>query len=171
MNEVAAENNNNKTINVSSSSTVFLKYFLPTIWIVFFGTLMIVFLFADQFRVGTLSPMTFKAVYTASFFLIVGTMYFTIFKLKRVEFDEQFVYITNYIKIFRYPYENVEKITYAKYGFWLVMRVSLVKGGFFGKKVTFLGSKRKLANFVEKQPERAAQLGLMDFQDEKLVDK
>ncbi|MGB0863915.1 MAG: hypothetical protein ACPG19_15270 [Saprospiraceae bacterium] len=170
MNERVAEDSNHKTINVSSSSTVFLKYFLPTIWIVFFGTLMIVFLFADQFRAGTLSPMTFKVIYTTSFFLIVATMYFTIFKLKRVEFDEQFVYITNYIKIFRYPYENVEKITHAKYGIWLVMRVHLIKGGFFGKKSTFLGSKKKLAAFIEAQPERAAQLGLMDFQEEKIVD-
>lgn len=133
-----------KTYNISSSSTLFLKYFLPLIWMVFFGTLLVVFLVLDQFRVGEISPMAFKIAYTVFFFAMLLLMYFTVFRLKRVELDDAFVYVTNYFKTARYPYSNIEKISRNDYGIWLICKVHFKSPGQFGKSVTFLANRKRL---------------------------
>lgn len=152
-----------KTFNVSSNSTVFLKYFLPTIWTVFFGTLFVVILFAGHVRVGTMDSTVFKLVYAASFFSIIALMYFTIFKLKRVEFDKEFVYVTNYIKIYRYPFNSVESIKKFHYGWWLIYRIELKQAGFFGKRITFLANKKRLVDFFKEHPKVALELKMEDI--------
>lgn len=118
-------------------------------WIIFFGTLMLLFLIADQFKVGSLSPMTFKIAYSVFFFGIVVLMYFTIFKLKRVEFDADHVYITNYFKILRYPLGDIEKITDNNYLFWRIVKVDLIQPGHFGKSAYFLASNERWAAYNE----------------------
>ena len=59
-----------------------------------------------------------KIIQAHLLFLVLGfsILYFTVMNLKRVEADNDFVYITNYLKIFKYPYFNVEKITEKNYG-------------------------------------------------------
>lgn len=151
-----------KTHNITASSTLFFKYFLPTIYVVFFGTLMIVFLFADKFRVGSMSPMAFKIAYMALFVAVVALMYFTLFRLKRVEVDDQHIYITNYLKIFRYPFASIERITATDYGIWLVMQVHLVQPGHFGRRSTFLVHRRRLTQYLADYPENRSALKLPD---------
>ena len=151
-----------KTFNVSSTSTVFLKYFLPTIWTVFFGTLFVVILFAGYVNVGSLDSTTFKFIYGFCFLSIIALMYFTLFKLKRVEFDEGSVYITNYIKIYRYPFSSVENITKHHYGWWLLYRIELKEAGVFGKKSIFLANKKRLSAFLNDHPEAALALKIED---------
>ncbi len=138
-----------KTFNVTSSFTLFYKYFLPMMWIIFFGTLMLLFLIADQFKVGSLSPMTFKITYSAFFFGMVILMYFTVFKLKRVEFDATHIYITNYFKILRYPLSNIEKISESNYLLWRIVRVDLIEPGHFGKTSYFLANNAKWETYNE----------------------
>ncbi len=152
-----------KTSNISSSATVFLKYFLPTIWIVFFGTLLMVFLFAQQLKIGTMSPMTFKIIYCVFFFGVIALMYFTIFKLKRVEIDDKYLYITNYLKIYRYPFETIERITKKDYGYWLFYTIELKESGYFGKKSRFLANRTKITSFMKENPEIALELKLEDL--------
>ncbi len=147
-----------KTFNVSSNSTVFLKYFLPTIWTVFFGTLFVVILFAGQVNVGTIDSTIFKYIYGFAFLAIIIFMYFTFFKLKRVEFDESSVYITNYVKVYRYPFSSIEHVTKHHYGWWLIYRIELKEAGFFGKKSTFIASKKRLTAFLNDNPEVALAL-------------
>lgn len=155
-----AQKKKHKTYNISSSRTVFFKYFLPLIWVVFFGTLMVVFMFADQFKVGSMTPQMFKIVYCAFFFSIVAVMYFTIFKLKRVELDEDYVYITNYFKIYRYPYSNIEKVVRKDYGMWETGTVHLKEAGHFGQKSNFMIDKKKFAQYFEMFPEQKDLFGV-----------
>ncbi len=152
-----------KTFNISSSATVFLKYFLPTIWIVFFGTLMMVFIFAQELKMGSMSPTNFKIFYSVFFFGMIGLMYFTIFKLKRVEIDHQYLYITNYLKIYRYPFDTIESITKKDYGYWLFYTIELKEEGFFGKKSRFLANRNKMTAFMKENPEIALALKLEDL--------
>lgn len=152
-----------KTFNIASSATVFLKYFLPTIWIVFFGTLLMVFLFAKQLKIGSMSPMTFKIVYSVFFFGMIALMYFTIFKLKRVEIDEKYLYITNYLKIYRYSFDAIESITKKDYGYWLFYTIELKQAGYFGKKSKFLANRSKITTFMKEHPDIAVELKLEDL--------
>jgi hypothetical protein len=151
-----------KTFNISSNSTVFLKYFLPTIWIVFFGTLFTVILFAHNVKVGSMPPTTFKMVYAACFSTMIAIMYFTIFKLRRVELDQDYFYATNYIKIYRYSFESIQAIKKYNYGWWLIYTIELKKPGFFGKKITFLANKRRLVEYLSQHPEVATALNMED---------
>ena len=152
-----------KTFNVSSTSTVFLKYFLPTIWTVFFGTLFVVILFAGHVRVGTMDSTVFKLIYGFCFLSIIALMYFTIFKLRRVELDEEFVYVTNYIKTYRYPFNSIESIKKFHYGWWLIYRIELKEAGFFGKRITFLAKKKRLVTFLKDNPQVALALKMEDI--------
>jgi hypothetical protein len=151
-----------KTFNVSSNSTVFLKYFLPTIWTVFFGTLFVVILFAGQVRVGSMDSTIFKFVYGFAFLSIIALLYFTVFKLKRVELNEKSVYVTNYVKIYRYPFSSIESIKSYHYGWSLIYRIELKEAGFFGKRITFLAHKKRLVNFLKENPEVALALKMED---------
>lgn len=148
-----------KTHNISSSATVFLKYFLPTIWAIFFGTLLLVFVFAENLRTETSAPTSSKITFSIIFVVVLITLVFTVFRLKRVELDNEFVYITNYIKIFRYPFAAIESIKTSSFGVATVYTIELKEAGHFGKKVTFLASKKRLAAFKAAEPEAAELFG------------
>lgn len=138
-----------KTFNLSSNLTVILKYFVPLIWTVFFGALCIIFWMTDKLTVGGMNLMMFRIGWTA--FFLVGTLvaYFTIMRLLRVEFDGEFLYVTNYFKIFKYPINNVDKITVKDYSAFRLVTVKLINPGFFGKKVIFLASRTNFDNIVD----------------------
>jgi len=138
---------------VSSSSTLFLKIFFPVFWIVFFGAFTMAVLYGGETNFGDYSVENMQ--FYLPIFLIGGIllMYFTLIQLKRVEMDDLYVYATNYFKTYRYPYHNIEKIAENNYGLFKTCKVHFKEKGHFGKKITFLLSKRKFDRFIEKYPE------------------
>ena len=84
--------------------------------------------------------------------------FFTLMRLKRVEMDEHFIYVTNYFKNYRYPYHNIEKIEESKFLFLTLVSVCFVAPGNFGKKITFIASNSRYKAFWKKYPERKEQL-------------
>ncbi len=138
--------------NISSSTTVFLKYFLPTIWIIFFGTLFVAFWLNDEIYVLGFAPEKFKWIYMG--FLIVGVvlLYLTVMTIKRVEIDEEFVYVTNYIKVYKYPFSNIESWKELDYGLFKTVKIRLKEPGYFGKKIVFIASRERYSRFFEEHP-------------------
>lgn len=138
-----------KTFNLSSNLTVILKYFVPLVWTVFFGTLCIIFWMTDELTVGGMDLMMFRIGWTV--FFLVGTLaaYFTIMRLMRVEFDGGFIYVTNYFKVFKYPMDNVDKITVKDYSVFKLVTIKLISSGYFGKKVILLASRTNFDAIVE----------------------
>ncbi len=67
----------------------------------------------------------------------------------RVEFDGQFVYVTNYFKVFKYPIDNIEKITVKDYSIFKLVTVNLVSAGYFGKKIILLASRSNFDIIVD----------------------
>lgn len=132
-----------KTYNLSSNWTVVLKYFVPLIWTIFFGALCIIFWVTDELAVGTWNLLYFRIAWTVLFLFVVAFQYFTLMRLMRVETDGDFVYVTNYFKIFKYPLSNVEKLTLSRYGIFKIVTLQLKEAGYFGKKVLFLASKSR----------------------------
>jgi hypothetical protein len=136
---------------ISSNLTLPLKIFLPTLWISFFGVFTVAFLLANveqfaSFIYWKLGMLVFFLAFTALF-------YFTTMQLKRVEVDQNFVYASNYLKTYRYPYHNVEKMTERDMGLFTLVKVHLKVPGKFGKKIPFLLDEAMLKDFLEKNPE------------------
>ena len=140
---------------VSSSWTVILKFFVPTIWISMFATFALGAFLSEEsmlmgmpiarFRIGTL------------IFLAVGIvlLYWMVMRLKRVEMDHQHLYITNYRKRLRYSFDSIEKITEKDWGLFKTVLIHLKSTGQFGKKISFVASKQKFNRFLREHPQVA----------------
>ncbi len=138
---------------VSTSLTLFLKIFLPVFWIVFFSSF--------TFAVWKLDVGTFGGISIGSFrigmliFLLLGIafLYWSVMRIKRVEMDDQFVYVTNYFKNFKYPWHNISNVEERDFIIFRTIHLKLKEPGFFGKKITFIASRRKFNAFIKENPE------------------
>ncbi len=126
--------------NVSTRFTVFLKFFLPTMWIVFFGVMTLTILFDKEVDVTFATQITMVIFFLSG----AGILYWAFMRLKRVEMDETHLYVTNYHKMYKYPYTNIERLEILD--FWLLkaVKVYFKVPGYFGKKVVFLAGHRFL---------------------------
>lgn len=143
---------------VSTNFTLFLKIFLPIFWIVFFGAFAVVLWSNDQIPTGAISLGTLRVFMT--FFFLIGTiiLYFTLLKLHRVEMDEAFIYVTNYVKTARYPYHQIEKIAEVDFLILSTVTIHFKNKGIFGKKATFVPSKYRFQGFLNQHPEIVKEL-------------
>ena len=138
---------------VSSNLTIFLKLFLPTFWIVFFGAFTGVILLSKNSYFGQFPALPFK-IGTVFFYLSGLVMfYFTLLKLKRVELGREQLYVTNYFKHVRYPYRDVEMIEDSSIGFFRTATVQLKAAGTFGSRITFVVSGANYDHFWKTHPE------------------
>ena len=137
---------------VSTNLTLFFKFFIPIFWIVFFGAFTVtVFAYPSEYY-GEIPGQAFR-IGTVFFFLSgVAMLYFTLMRLKRVEMDEHFVYVTNYFKNYRYPFHNIEKIEESRFLFLTMVIIYLKTPGNFGKSIRFIASNSKYKNFWETYP-------------------
>ena len=133
---------------VSSQSTLFFKIFIPVFWVVFFTgftLLSVIFLRESADLFG-------KKWYpiTALFFLVCGTtvLYFTLWKLKRVEFGKEGFYVSNYFKTYRYTYDSISTIKEADWLIFIVVSLSLFKKGKMGSKISFIASRKRYNSFL-----------------------
>ena len=143
---------------ISSSATLGLKLFLPTFWIVFFGALTIAILLSGIGKSPLFGSWVFKMI--ALTFFIVGVLiqYFTVWQLKRVEMDQDHIYVTNYFKSYRYTYDSIDKIKQQDYGLFRLGTIHLKATGSMGRKIKFLQSRQKFDDFIQKHPNIAEKL-------------
>lgn len=140
---------------LSSNTTLFFKIFLPSIWLAFFSSFLIGLLLLDEGFIGGY-PIIFFRVGFALFLLLGFTFfYFTVFKLKRIDANEEHVYVSSYFKNFRYPYVDVEKINIRDLGMFSIGTLTLKGEGSLGKEMTFLVSTRNLKKYLSIMPEKA----------------
>ena len=140
---------------ISSNFTLFLKIFLPTIWIAFFGAFTLAVLLSNVEQFPIFSFFYFKIGLAAFLLIGLGLLYFTVMQLRRVELDGEFIYASNYFKTYRYPFNNIEKITERDLGLFGLLKIYLKTPGKFGKKITFILDEAMLKDFFDKNPEVA----------------
>ena len=138
---------------VSSNLTLFLKLFLPTVWIVFFTTFGAMLFIIDEYKLPFLTSPYFKYPYLLFFVVFLTLLYFTIIQLKRVEMDGQYYYVSNYMKTFRLVYDDIDVIDMIKLGPFIWVTYSLKAKGSFGKKITFLANSQLYKMFMNEHPE------------------
>ncbi len=143
--------------NISSNLTIFLKLFIPIIWIAFFGMFTLAVFFAN-IDVGVFGVSTFRLGLLAFFLIGCTILYFTLIQLKRVDMDQDFMYVSNYLKTYRYTYDSIDKITERDFLIFYTIHVKLKEAGAFGKKIVFLSRSNKLDRYLQSHPDVARQL-------------
>ncbi len=123
---------------VSSNTTLLFKIFIPVFWLVFFGAFTLV-LFISNIETQTLLPVIYLR-FIMSGVLLSGIVffYFTFLKLKREEMSADGVYVSNYLKSFKYPYSNIERIEERNRLLFSTVRLYFKRPTSFGKHITFL---------------------------------
>ncbi len=135
-------------MRISSNLTLFYKFFLPIFWIVFFGAVTVT-IWALSVRIGNLSPMTFAII--ATIFYLAGILFFywATLRLHRIEIDENYIYISNYFKHYRYLHKDIEKIIRKKRPIFSTAQVHLKGKGSLGKRIRFIPSSSLFDDFFQ----------------------
>ena len=137
---------------VSSNATMFLRIFIPTAWITFFGMFTIAILISSGERLPMGGGWDVKLGILFFFLLFLAGIYFTLMKLYRVEFGKDGVYVSNYLKTYRYKYIDLENIIEKNFGLFKTGTLVLKQKGKFGKKITFLISKIHYEDYIRENP-------------------
>jgi len=134
-------------IKLSSGLTVLFKFVIPVFWVVFFGSFIAAFLFLADGSIHVGSTY-FKGLLIAGYIGWCILMYFTIFKLKRVEGSKDGLFISNYFKHIQVPFEAIRDFSETHLGLFILIKVRFNQPTFFGKKVYFLASPKRFSLFV-----------------------
>lgn len=143
---------------VSSNLTIFFKIFLPTVWIVFFTSILImVFTISSQMLPAITTP-GFKLGYIIFYLLFMLFIYFTIFQLKRVELGPDYYFATNYFKTYKLIYDDIKSIETIEFGRFILVTFHLQGKSSLGKKITFLANKQLYGIFIDSHPDVAKKI-------------
>lgn len=144
---------------LSTSATLLLKFFLPTFWFAFFGLLTLTVFFAKGDYYGRVSATSLQIGCTLIFILGGLLLWWSVMRLKRIEGDEEFLYVTNYFKTFRYPFDSIESMKTKDYKFFKTLSVQLKEPGTFGKKINCVISEKLFTDFMHEHPTIAFKFG------------
>lgn len=147
---------------LSSNATLLLKIFLPTFWAIFFGALTLAFIFTDYQGPAYIKTLAFKLGVVGFYLLGLLAFYLTFWRLRRVEFDDHFVYITDYFKTARYPFHNIEVLKSMVYPFFNLGVLRLREKGIFGKKIYFIHKKEAFERIILNSQELLAKTVVED---------
>lgn len=130
---------------ISSSLTLVLRILLPILWTSFFGAMAIAVLLKGEEMGGMFYEESRRYIFVACFIVCLVIIWYLATRIYRVEVDDSFVYVYNYLKHARYPYHNVGQVSPTSMVFLGLYRVKFNAPGIFGKSIYFLASPKKLA--------------------------
>lgn len=137
---------------ISSSWSLFWKLFFPTFYLVFFGLGNLVFWLSNLENYDQSELLIMKVFFGAGFLLGLLLFYRTVWKIKRVDMDESFIYVSNYFKTARYAFDQIEKITEKQILGRRVVSVYLTGKGVFGHHFSFITDKVRYDHFFKNNP-------------------
>lgn len=122
----------------SSNLTLFHVIFLPVFWWAFFGITVFV-LYVGPLISSNIFSNEFSKVLSLGL-LIAGSLFFIFFslRLKRLEANDQEVYVSNYFTNILMPVENLERVEIIDLYIMRIVRIYLKQKGRFGKKLLVL---------------------------------
>ena len=122
---------------ISSNFTLFWKLFFPSFFTSILCLFGLVLLFVNNDDFDIFYTNTAKYIYAVFSLAVIFLMYKKLFSFHRVEFDEEYFYISNYFKTIRLPHDAIDHISLSKI-LGLTAKVHLKKEGRFGKTIRFL---------------------------------
>lgn len=130
-------------IRLSSSLTLGLALFVPVFWFVFFGSMTVFILATADEDIPVSNPGVFKTVLLICFLIFALLIYKTLMKLKRVEIEDQQLFVTNYFKTITFPIQHVIKIKEQKILGMTLVTMTIGYKTYFGKKIRFITDQYK----------------------------
>ena len=144
-------------IRLSSNLTLFFKVFIPTFWIIFFGSLSIAIVVADGMSIFPVDEGTQKGIVLGFFLLFFILIFFTVIPLKRIEIDTENLFVTNYFKSFKYPISDIENVSIKNWGIFKTLHFHFKGKTSFGKRIFCLMKYTTFKQFLSNNP------GLLPF--------
>ncbi len=139
---------------VSSSLTIVMRIAFPTVWLVTVFSLVVLLSLAVS---GKAQIFSYPVVWIA-LLLIVGSgmafIHFILWRLFRVDMDRKYIYISNYFRTFKYPFNDIKSIKGISLLPDRVFRIQLKSKGSFGKNIYFLASQKLWHDFIDEHPEQ-----------------
>lgn len=131
------------TERLSSNSTLFWRVFVPIFGSVLLSGFLLTFLLIPEEELYLPFPMLWARTgifvfWLLWFFLIRRTLW----RLKRVDVNDAYVFVTNYWVTLRYPWSDVESIEEVHRAGRRVVHLQLRAPGRFGSKISFLPNDR-----------------------------
>ncbi len=134
---------------LSSSMTLFLALFVPVFWMVFFGSFVFFsWLTADE-DLPLRSPDHFRWTVTAIFLVFGFLIYNYLLKLRRVELEEDMIYVTNYFRTTRIPISRITKIDHKNFLGLKYATIQLDFKSSFGQKISCLSDLQRIQMLKE----------------------
>ncbi len=143
---------------VSSRLTPFAKLFFPVFWMAFFGAFTIAVLVTDMEPYTHVANATFRMGVAGFFLAGAALLLFTLVRLKWVAFDDQYIYVSNYFRQYRYPWSLVTAIEERDVLLASLVTIRFAQKGYFGDKIHFLANERRLQHFLDAHPQLAGLL-------------
>ena len=143
-------------IRLSSNWTLILRLFIPVAWIAFFTAFLSGTFLADPIEVPQIANPTFRT--GLIMFILGGLIFFafTFFRLRRVDADQEFVYISDYFRTYRYTFESIDRFRIYDHLFFKAIHVVLKEKGRLGKRAIFLPKMIHFDRFIK-------EAGLLDL--------
>ena len=139
---------------LSSNSTLLFKIFIPTFWIVFFGAFTVSVFVMDVAYFGNIPAFLFRIGVVTFLLLGMAILAWAFLRLKRVDADEHFFYVSNYFKSVRYPLHQIDRVEERDFGLVKSLRCYLKAPGVFGSQFTFLVSRKRLQRYLDAFPQQ-----------------
>ncbi len=137
---------------VSSQLTLFLRIFIPTVWITSIASIAFLLSWSIRGKAGLLgNPFIWIGLLLILSSGIV-VIWFLLWRLYRVDMDSRYVYISNYFRTFKYPFSDVAFIRDSHIGSGRIYCICLKSKGSFGKNIYFLASQVLWQDFVDQHP-------------------
>lgn len=139
-----------KMNRLSSNLTLMLKLFIPIFWTVFFGAFVVAAFVTNPIEAPQFANETFRI--QSLIFVIIGVLFFafTFLRLKRVDGDDESIYVSNYFKTYKYSLDSIESITIYNH---LILKAAHLRFNgktTFGKKIIFIPFLSNLKKYAEK---------------------
>lgn len=140
---------------LSSNRTLIFKTFIPIFWLVFFGAFTVSTFFMKESYIGQISIEFFRILTIVFYLAGSATLALTTMRLKRIELGESEIFVSNYIKSYKYRLDDLEKIRIQNYGLFKSMKVIFKGQTSFGTKISAITSERKLKKVLETYPQHS----------------
>jgi hypothetical protein len=124
---------------LSSAQTCWMKFVFPTMWISMFG-LGTLGLFLGAFRGpdNTPPPEGMKWGFLAAWLVGTTFIYWGCARLKRVRVEDSSIYVSNYLKEIRIPFDAVVDVTENRWINIHPVTIHLRSATDFGDRITFM---------------------------------
>lgn len=128
---------------LSSLQTFLMKIILPIIWITSFG-IGVINSFTGKDMGSDMPP---KTTFLIFWILGIAFLYWICIRLKTVSVDENFLYVSNYIKEISIPLNDIYNVTENRWINIHPVTLHLKKASEFGDKIIFMPKIRLFAFF------------------------